>query len=316
MLFLRGKPCKGAYEHDSLPPPRPRRVKGMPNGEHDPYPRMSWIELEQDFYTPRKFDTELAANAARLFRATGNRRHILGVYVEHMDVRFCLYDRAGTIYTTPLDLRSDAQRIIAAIISLSFLDPFSLGLEPYLAVKTPMSPSTLLQEGNNYSIDVDGLFLRTDSLLMAGEASGRATAVFSATLVPSESSDNALTAMGTEIPSRVVVKMSWHIPSSQSEDELLRLANERGVRGVVQLYRSTVAHRVSEGLRSRLVPAAMYADRELRVQVIGPLARPLYEIGDLETFKTAFRSLVQSKLDGSLSIYVISRFQLSSPRSI
>lgn len=93
--------------------------------------------------------------------------------------------------------------------------------------------------------------------------------------------------------------LSWHIPRSQREDELLRIAEECGVQGVVRLYGSVIARRVSEGLRSRLVPTSMYADRELRVQVIGPLARPLYEIGDLETFKTAFRSLVKSKFGHS-----------------
>ena len=259
--------------------------------EHVPYPRMSWIELERDFYSPRKFDTELAANATRVFGATGNRRHVVGVYVHRLKVRFCVYDCSGTIYTTPLDLRSDAQHIIAAFISLSFLDAFFLGLEPYLASKTPASPSSLLQGGTSYIIDVDGLCLRTDSLLHAGEIFFRATAVFPATLARAESSESAL---ATNVPSRVAVKMSWHTSSSHSEDELLRLAEERGVQGVARLYRSIVVHRVSEGLRGRLVPAAMYADRELRVQVIGPLARPLYEVSGLETFKTAFRSLVES----------------------
>ena len=278
---------------------RPRRVKGMSSDEYDLYPRMSWMELEQGFYCPRKFDTELAANATRLFSATGNRRHILGVYVCRMKVRFCIYDRAGTIYTTPLDLRGDAQRIIAAFISLSFLDAFSLGLEPYLASKTPASPSRLLQGGANYHIDFDGFRVRTDTLLYAGEAIGRGTAVFSATSEPAESSDGALSTLGSGVPSRIVVKMSWHTPSSHSEDVLLKLAEERGVHGVPRLYRSAVAHRVSEGLRSRLVPPPMYADRELRVQVIGPLARPLYEVADLETFKTAFRSLVKSTFENS-----------------
>jgi serine/threonine protein kinase len=39
----------------------------------------------------------------------------------------------------------------------------------------------------------------------------------------------------------------------------------------------------------------MYANRELRVQVIGPLAHPLYKICNLKTFKKTFRSLVKSK---------------------
>jgi len=291
------KPCERAQ--DSLPLSRPRRVKGMSYNESEPCPRMSWTELEHDFYCPRKFDTELAANATRLFSATGNRRHVVGVHVCRMKVRFCIYDRAGTIYTTPLDLRGDGQRIIAAFISLSFLDAFSLGLEPFLALKTPASPSRLLQGGINYVIDVDGLRLRTDSLLHAGEVIGRGTTVYSATLVPAQSSDGALSTLGTEMPLHMVVKLSWHTPHSHSEDELLRLAEERGVQGVPRLYRSAVTHRVSEGIRSRLVPAPMYADRELRVQVIGPVARPLYEVADLETFKTAFRSLVKSTFDKS-----------------
>ena len=287
-------PCEEARA--SFPSPR-HRVKGMPHHEHDPYPRMSWTELERDFYTPRKFDTELSVNATRIFRATGNRRHAIGVHVKAMEVRFCFYDRAGTIYTTPLDLRSNARRIIAAIISLSFLDAFSLGLEPYLAANTPAAPSRLLQGGNNYSVEVDGLCLCTDSLLHAGEMFGRATAVFSATIMPRESSNTALSALGMDVPSRVVLKMSWHTPSSHSEAEFLRLAEKRGVQGVARLYRSATLHRVSEGLRSRLVPALMYADRELRIQVIGPLARPLYEVDNLETFKAAFRSLVKSTFD-------------------
>ena len=136
--------------------------------------------------------------------------------------------------------------------------------------------------------------------------------MFPTTLARAESSESAL---ATNVPSRVAVKMSWHTSSSHSEDELLRLAEERGVQGVARLYRSTVVHRVSEGLRGRLVPAAMYADRELRVQVIGPLARPLYEVSSLETFKTAFRSLVESMFGNpqydtrNMSLTSIKRFR-------
>src|SRR6266849_10137555 len=93
LTSLDPKPCEETRA--SFPSPR-RRVKGMSYHEHDPYPRMSWTELEQDFYAPRKFDTELAANATRVFRATGNRRHVVGVYVHHLKARFCVYDRSGT----------------------------------------------------------------------------------------------------------------------------------------------------------------------------------------------------------------------------
>ena len=51
---------------------------------------------------------------------------------------------------------------------------------------------------------------------------------------------------------------------------------------------------MSERFRSRLVPDVMYGNRELRIHVIGPLARPLHEISDLTTFKAAFKSLLKS----------------------
>src|ERR1700733_6009439 len=63
-------PVESPWAHlvadNAIPPPqpsKPRRVKGMPDGEHGPYPRMSWIEREQDFYYPKKPDNELFTNA-------------------------------------------------------------------------------------------------------------------------------------------------------------------------------------------------------------------------------------------------------------
>jgi len=291
-------PVESPWAHlvaeDAIPPPppsKPRRVKGMPDGEHGPYPRMSWIEREQDFYYPKKPDNELFANASRVFKATGNRRHILGIYVKRTRVRFCFYDRAGTIYTTPLDFRDDAPRIIAAFISLSFLDAFSLGLEPYLAAKANVPPSRLLQGGENYVVDVDGVTFRTNSLIYAGEMFARGTVVFEAALSENQPRKSTST---VDIPPRVAVKMSWHIPETQYEDEFLILAAERGVEGISRLYCSAIGPRVSEGFRSRLVPDVMYGNRELRIQIIGPLARPLHEVSDLTTFKAAFKSLVKS----------------------
>ena len=168
-----------------------------------------------------------------------------------------------------------------------------LGLEPYLAARTNVSPSRLLQGGENYVIDVDGITFRTNSLIHAGEISARGTAIFEAVPAPPEHPTPAKS-MSVDVPPRVVVKMSWHTPEAHYEDQLLRLAAERGVAGVARLYCSAVGPCVSEGFRSRLVPDVMYANRELRIQVIGPLARPLHEISEFKTFKAAFKSLVKS----------------------
>ena len=191
-----------------------------------------------NFYYPKKPDNKLFTNAGRVFKATGNRRRVLGVYVN-------------------------------------------------------VPPSRLLQGGENYAIDVDGVAFHTNSLIHAGETSARGTAIFEAVPAPPEN-PTTVQLTSVDVPPRVVVKMTWHTPGTHYEGQLLRLAAERGVAGFARLYRSAVGPRVSEGFRGRLVPDVMYANRELRIQVIGPLARPLHETSDLKTFKAAFKSFIKS----------------------
>jgi len=75
---------------------------------------------------------------------------------------------------------------------------------------------------------------------------------------------------------------------------LYRLAAERGVQGVSHLYRSTTFSRLSHGFRGRLADGTQFCDRELRVQVLGPLCVPLYRVASLDDFKKAFISLVKA----------------------
>ena len=93
----------------------------------------------------------------------------------------------------------------------------------------------------------------------------------------------------------LVLKISWQLRSRHSEDEFLRMAASAGVAGVVRLYGSTVAGRLSDGLRARLVKSHQYYDRELRVQILGPRCTKLKNVKDVEDFKTAFRSLVRGE---------------------
>ena len=89
--------------------------------------------------------------------------------------------------------------------------------------------------------------------------------------------------------------MSWQLLSRQSEDAFLCLAESCGVEGVIRLYASTVAGRLSQGVRGRLAREDDYYDRELRVQVLGPRCTKLKNVKDIEDFKTAFRSLVRGE---------------------
>ena len=64
----------------------------------------------------------------------------------------------------------------------------SLGLEPYLAPKTPTLPSAFLRGDTDYVIDVDGVCFRTRRLLHAGDIFSRATVVYEANLLLPEGS--------------------------------------------------------------------------------------------------------------------------------
>lgn len=258
--------------------------------------RLSNFELINDYYSTWKRDTRLDKNADRVFRATGTRRHVLGIDVHGPMIRFHLYDHAGTIYSTPLDIRVDAKQLIVSVLSISMLDPVSLGLEPTLRNNVGWSSKAILQYKGGFYVDVDDTPFYAESLLHTGSLYGRGTAVYEAIPVTQaiEGPRVPITDYNCGIPSEVVLKMSWQLPSSRSEDTLLRLAEQRGVQGIAKLHKFAVLGRLSDGLRGRLVPETMYADRELRVQILGPRAKPLAQVGDKETFKTAFRSLVTS----------------------
>lgn len=129
---------------DSPDGARARKRKKSNNGQ-TLQARFSPYKGANDIFTPAKPDDAMRAGADRIFEATGSRRHVLGIYAKAFDVSFYVYDHAGTIYTSPLDLRTHALDFISAIICLSLLDPIALGLEPIFAASSTLSPSSLLQ---------------------------------------------------------------------------------------------------------------------------------------------------------------------------
>lgn len=312
-----------------------------------------------------RLDSYLSACAANVFHATGNRRYILGIHASGLRIRFYMFDRAGVVYTLPLQLDQprDARAFVSAILCLSLLSPIQLGLEPLFRVSslsTPrLSPYVSLSSATNSLVQVqDEEFVVEDLIKSVYGCHGRGTTIIGVRLgakprtptnqqpvdrrsrakIPRKglirrlkftaqrkrksrksTSDPSLSlhdhdsGLRASIPNgeRLVMKLSWQIRSRQSEDALLLLAHEKGVEGVIRLYRSCVAGRLSDGPRGKLVPKGMYVDRELRVQILGPRCIPLKHVADLEDFKQAFRSLVTSKLISDLShlATLISAFQ-------
>ena len=283
--------------------------------------------------------------ATEVFSATGNHRHMIGMHASGFDVRLYFYDRAGVVYTRVLriDEDQDAALFVRAVLRLTLASPLTLGLDPFFMphprcpyhfpIRQPPpgyeSPWNSLSTPVGAVIQVEGVnFIVEDLIMSTGSLYGRGTTILG--VRPAASPDapegpylsspwagirnRRVHAESQGVPpvdERLILKLAWQVPSRQSEEELLRLAQEKGVEGVIRLYKSATLERLSRGYRGRLVPRKMYVDRELRVQVLGPRCIPLKRVGNIEDFKEAFRSLVRGQLWPSPTSFAIRELTLS-----
>lgn len=239
---------------------------------------------------------DLSRMAQETLSASGNRRHVIAITITDIVVRLWYFDRAGTIRTAPTKLndasfaRAFMRLVYADASHIGFEDAFEPSIHPDEKSPSPTDVvgSRVLVQGSYFTI--------SEKLHSAMELHGRGTAVYAAqNLEMVQSKDDGASALQT-MPKQVVVKFSWQLTDWHSEDALYLLAERYGVRGISRLYRSASIARLSQGLRGRLLKSSQYRDRELRAQVMGPIAIPLLRVKDLDTFKAAFKSLVEGDL--------------------
>jgi hypothetical protein len=255
--------------------------------------------LESDEYHLPKGDRYLQQYVCQMLKV-GNRRHALGILIVGFEVWFYVYDRGGRIFAGPLDLRYDGARMAEAIMRLMMLNPYQLGLEPFLYPSPRWSSSKLTTISGCVVRVGDRTFRVEDVIHASSTAFGRGSVVFRAQTMKkhrtrSTSGSRPESEEGDDdIPDQVVLKFAWQLRNRQNEAELLKLAAAKGVKGIVRLYRSCVFTTLSQGLRGRLMSEDMYVDRELRVQILGPVCKPLASLEDIGELKQAFVSLVKS----------------------
>ena len=234
--------------------------------------------------------------------AVGNRRHVLGLLATGPNLSFWYFDRGGGLFSTPLHLVTDATQIASALMRLALSCAAAFGLEPIIQSSSPWEAFETVKA--SYVI-IDGLrFLLQKTLHVSRDLEGRGTVVFAARKGIEHEEHASLHA--DSIPADVIVKLSWQDVRAQSEDMLFRRAQEHRVEGIAKLYCSSKPACLSTGPRRllSLLAGTHYHDRELRVQVMGPLCLPLYRVRDIEVFKSAFRSLVEGTVHHSLRLYI------------
>ncbi|KAF8331123.1 uncharacterized protein EI90DRAFT_3058630 [Cantharellus anzutake] len=227
---------------------------------------------------PTPDPSSLKHHALRTLSTIGNRRHVLGIHVDGNMFQLWYFDRAGSICSSKISIKDDAELFATSIVLFSLASKERLGYEPCFEAPAGMkrrSWSTI----RNHEVGVEGYRFR---LLSAASLYGRGTFVYEAELIS-----------GPVIQSgRLAIKCSWQPISKHPEDELYRLANQRGVSGLATLHASCTVSLLSDGVRGDLFANCSYQDRELRVQVLSPFCVPLYTVQNMDTFQTAFTSLV------------------------
>ncbi|KAF8334774.1 uncharacterized protein EI90DRAFT_462426 [Cantharellus anzutake] len=176
------------------------------------------------------------------------------------------FDRAGSICSSKISIKDDAELFATSIVLFSLASKERLGYEPCFEAPAGMkrrSWSTI----RNHEVGVEGYRFRLLSIVhSAASLYGRGTFVYEAELIS-----------GPVIQSgRLAIKCSWQPISKHPEDELYRLANQRGVSGLATLHAPCTVSLLSDGVRGDLFANCSYQDRELRVQVLSPFCVPLY----------------------------------------
>lgn len=258
------------------------------NTSHEPVP------VPHDMPDP----TQLVRSAFDIMVKLGaRRRHVFGILVKGMDVYLSYYDRVGSVFTERLDLVDDEALLVHILILLAICSPVQLGMEPGIHPSSASMIAAMSPDARGCTIDVEGRrFVIDDLIHKAGSEFGRGTTVFKAHPDHTESEsvflENHVDALVT-LPDTVVVKLSWQDTSQDSEDSFFRRAAKYDIKGIAKLYLSTVLGKLSAGGRGKALKPFAYIDRELRVQVMGPLCKPLYSVSNLDFFKTAYISLVE-----------------------
>lgn len=245
----------------------------------------------------------LTRAVAQAFSGLGNRRHAIGMVVQGFEVQIYYFDRVGCISSSDtLDMSHDGDlvRFVAIIINLSILPASGLGLEPSIILPEATAVSSPFGSIFDCQIRVLGRPFQLKKVLHSSDGLyGRGTAVYSAHPLPSPLNLFRPGDMPDEgLPDLVVVKLSWQETSQESEDRLFLIARQHNIQGLAQMYRSSVGEALSSGIRGALLSSRKddYVDRELRIQVMGPMCMPLYKVERLEDFKLAFISLLKSRL--------------------
>ena len=230
---------------------------------------------------------------ADVFTAPGCRRHILALSFDQLHVHLWYFDHAGSVYSEMIPILDI--RFIATVLRIGISDRRQAGFEP--RIRPPAygvaGPGVDI---SGYRMVVQGREFVLDTVIQA-EVCTLGKTVYLAHRACRDQPGDTTNAAGMD--DAVFVELQWPLADSPRADELVHLAvenNNRDASGFL-LYASAVITRLSDGVRGSIFPGGadrLYLDRELRVQVFGPLPTSSAEdFNDLSDLRELYASIAK-----------------------
>ncbi|KAI9776690.1 MAG: hypothetical protein M1839_009417 [Geoglossum umbratile] len=163
---------------------------------------------------------DFCGHAREVFTSQPTRLFLHGFVIRGSMVELWAFDRSGPYSCEKFDLNKDPDRFIKVIIGYTMMSDEELGLNTYIKEDIYGKYIMFRAEGKTKE---EKLCLEEEPIAFQHAIVCRGTTCYRAKRVGTKSWE-------------FVVKFSWRSDKRQAEGELLRLAKERGVWGVAQLF--------------------------------------------------------------------------------
>ncbi|KAF2218786.1 serine/threonine-protein kinase Sgk2 [Elsinoe ampelina] len=275
-----------------------QRVKSLQSGDDETWQRVQIIGhvLCDGGIDYEKHLVRLCTSALRVFMAQPTRLYLIGFYLRGSRLEVVVLDRSGMYPAVSVDMANES-RLLELVVSFRFMTDRDLGR------------SAVIQ------MDVHGSFIRlgdSEMLYLEGQTIAQSDELVG---------DGTTCYRGRSTGSNLwhhVVKFKWPLTSSRPENELLRLAAERGVEGLIKLRHYQAFDRTStlrqgyhngpyrritwgsqpgsnSGVDDMTVPTdEPFEDRILTCVVTTPAGRPLRTFADPTELLIVFRDAVKA----------------------
>lgn len=179
----------------------------------------------------------LCAKASSIFVAQPTRLFLHGFYLRGNWVELFVFDRCGLYSCNVFNIQEDFRKFITVVLKYSSMTDAELGLSDVIK-HDGMGPYITLKENACITLTASMLRLAGRPLATPQDLVSKATTCFRARLPDSDRWD-------------YVVKFKWRLRDDIAEDQVLRYARERNVRGLLSLdYFDEIVD--TADLRSRL----------------------------------------------------------------